>query len=76
MATVLYVLAEVIRHLGILVLPFMPASATKILDQLAQPADARVFDRLGPAHTLAPGLTLPAPTGVFPRYVAPEAAAE
>jgi methionyl-tRNA synthetase len=76
MATVLYVLAEVIRHLGILVQPFMPGSASKILDQLGLPADARGFDKLGPAHALAAGATLPAPAPVFPRYVAPEAAAE
>jgi len=66
----------VIRHLGILVQPFMPASAARILDQLALPADARGFDRLGPAHALAAGAALPAPSPVFPRYVAPEAAAE
>jgi len=76
MATVLYALVEVIRHLGILVQPFMPASAARILDQLALPADARGFDRLGPAHALAAGAALPAPSPVFPRYVAPEAAAE
>jgi methionyl-tRNA synthetase len=75
MATVLYGLAEVIRHLGILVQPYMPESAAKILTQLALPEDARGFDRLGPAHALAPGQVLPAPAGVFPRYAPPEAAA-
>jgi len=70
MATVLYALSEVIRHLGILVQPFMPDSAAKILVQLGLPEDARGFERLGPAHALAPGQPLPTPTGVFPRYVA------
>jgi methionyl-tRNA synthetase len=74
MATVLYALVEVIRHLGILVQPFMPGSAAKILDQLALPATARGFDRLGPGHALAPGATLPAPAPVFPRYIAETAA--
>ena len=74
MATVLYSLTEVIRYLGILVQPFMPESAAKILSQLALPEDARGFDRLNPAHALTPGQALPAPTGVFPRYVPPEAA--
>jgi len=37
MNTVLYVAAEVIRHLGIMVQPFMPDSAANLLDQLAQP---------------------------------------
>ena len=74
MATVLYALTEVIRHLGILVQPFMPGSAAKILDQLALPATARSFDRLGPGHALAPGARLPAPAPVFPRYIAETAA--
>jgi methionyl-tRNA synthetase len=69
MASVLYVLTEVIRHLGILVQPFMPESAAKILAQLALSEDARGFGRLGPAHALTPGQALPAPTGVFPRFV-------
>src|SRR3954467_6567339 len=33
MGTVLYVLAETIRHLGILVQPFVPGAAAKLLDQ-------------------------------------------
>lgn len=72
MATVLYVLAETIRHLGILVAPFMPDSAARILDQLAVPADARGFDKLGEAGRLPSGTALPKPEGVFPRYVEPE----
>ncbi|MFZ5791939.1 MAG: methionine--tRNA ligase [Pseudomonadota bacterium] len=69
MATVLWVLAETIRHLAILVQPVMPDAASKFLDQLAVPADARGFERLGEAGALKPGTPLPAPTGVFPRYV-------
>ena len=38
MATVLYVLAETMRQLAILVQPFMPHSMAKMLDQLAVPA--------------------------------------
>jgi methionyl-tRNA synthetase len=76
METVLYVLAEVLRHLGILIQPFMPDSAAKLLDQLAvAPAD-RGFGRLGEAGALKPGTALPAPQGIFPRFVEPEQAAE
>jgi methionyl-tRNA synthetase len=75
MATVLYVLTEVIRHLGILVQPFMPESASKILDQLVLSETERGFGTLGPAHALTSGRALPAPAGVFPRYVAAEPAA-
>ncbi len=69
MATVLYVLAETIRHLAILTQPFAPAAAAKLLDQLAVPEDARDFAALGADGALAPGTALPKPQGVFPRYV-------
>ena len=74
MATVLYVLAEVIRQLAILTQPVMPSSMAKILDQLAVPEDRRDFTAL--AEPLAPGVALPKPAGVFPRYVEEDAAAE
>jgi methionyl-tRNA synthetase len=69
MATVLYVLAETVRHLAILVQPFTPHSMAKMLDQLAVPASARTFAALGEGSALKPGTPLPAPEGVFPRYV-------
>jgi methionyl-tRNA synthetase len=72
MNTVLYVLAECVRHLGILIQPFVPTSAAKMLDQLAVPADARSFAHLGPAHALKGGTALPTPQGVFPRYGDPK----
>jgi len=72
MATVLYTLAETIRHVAILLQPVMPDSAAKMLDQLALDADARGFDRLGSDHRLVPGTPLPKPQGVFPRYVEEE----
>jgi methionyl-tRNA synthetase len=68
MNTVLYVMAETVRHLGILMQPFVPASASKMLDQLGVPSDARSFAHLGPGHALKAG-ALPAPSPVFPRYV-------
>jgi methionyl-tRNA synthetase len=73
--TVLYVTAEVLRQVGILCQPFIPASAGKLLDILGVPASERGFDRLGDAgKRLASGMALPAPAPVFPRYVEPEAA--
>ena len=69
MGTVLWVLAETIRHLGILTQPVMPDASGRILDQLAVPEGARDFTHLGPAHALKGGSKLPAPQGVFPRYV-------
>src|SRR6476660_50227 len=41
--TILYVAAEVLRQVGILCLPFMPASAGRLLDLLGVPADERQF---------------------------------
>jgi methionyl-tRNA synthetase len=73
MRTVLYALAETIRHLAILVQPFVPGSATRLLDQLAVPAGARDFAALG-ATPLVAGACLPKPEGIFPRFV--QAAAE
>ena len=73
MATVLYVTAEVVRQIAILLQPFVPQSAAKLLDLLAIPADQRSFASLGPSGRLQPGTPLEAPKPVFPRYVAPEA---
>jgi methionyl-tRNA synthetase len=63
----------VVRSLAILVQPYMPESAGKLLDLLAIPADERSFVALGSSHRLKPGSALPAPQGVFPRYEEPGA---
>ena len=68
---VLWVLAETIRRVTLLVQPFMPGSTARILDQLSVPADRRdfaAFDR-----EMVGGTVLPPPQGVFPRYVDPDA---
>ena len=72
--TVLYVLAETIRHLGLYVQPFMPDSAAIMLDQLAVPQEARDFTHVGGGSALTPGTTFPKPEPVFPRYVEEDAA--
>jgi methionyl-tRNA synthetase len=72
METILYVTAEVVRQIAILALPVMPHSAEKLLDLLAIAPGDRTFAALGEAGRLKPGTELPAPTGVFPRYVPPE----
>ena len=69
METVLYVLAEVLRHLAILIQPFMPDAMSRLLDQLAVPAHERNFAALTQKHALKSGTPLPAPQGIFPRYV-------
>jgi len=74
--TVLYVTAEVLRQISILALPFMPASAGKLLDLLAIPAGERQFRDLGGHRRIAAGTSLPLPNAVFPRYVESEASAQ
>jgi methionyl-tRNA synthetase len=73
MRTVLYTLAEVLRHLGILVQPFVPDAASALLDQLAVPGERRAFADL--PEPLPAGRKLPPPHGIFPRFVEAEAAA-
>jgi len=73
--TILYVTAEVLRQVGILAQPFVPAAAGKLLDLLAVPADARCFDWLNAEQRIVAGVNLPSAKPVFPRYVEPEAAA-
>ncbi len=71
MGTVLYVTAEVIRRVGIMVQPFIPQSAEKLLDILAIPVDKRQFSDVT-ASQLVGGSDLPAPQPIFPRYVETE----
>ncbi|NMD09255.1 MAG: methionine--tRNA ligase, partial [Phyllobacteriaceae bacterium] len=73
METVWHVTAEVLRRVGILIQPYVPQSAAKLLDLLAVPENARRFADL--EQGLVAGTALPAPTPVFPRYVDPEAEA-
>ena len=69
MNTVLYVLAENLRHLAILAQPFMPDSSRRMLDQLAVSENRRTFAFLGSDHALSAGTALPKPEGIFPRFV-------
>ncbi|MGP1394273.1 MAG: methionine--tRNA ligase [Inquilinaceae bacterium] len=73
MGTVLYVVAETVRHLAILIQPFMPEAMAAMLDQLGVGAEERAFDRLSGDHALVPGASLPKPQGIFPRLADPTA---
>ncbi|MDT5247285.1 MAG: methionyl-tRNA synthetase [Mycobacterium sp.] len=66
--TVLYTTLEVVRTATLLSQPVMPESTGKLLDLLGQPEDQRTFAAID--KRLAPGIQLPAPVGVFPRYQA------
>jgi len=71
METVLWTTAEVIRRVAVLCQPFIPTSASKLLDMLAVGDEARSFGHVTADHALMPGTALPAPQPVFPRYVEP-----
>ncbi|MGD0721744.1 MAG: methionine--tRNA ligase [Roseiarcus sp.] len=84
METVLYATIETLRIAAVLLQPVMPAAMASLLDLLATPADARDFaavearggaGRFDAPHRLAPGVALPAPAPIFPRYVEAEAGA-
>jgi len=72
MGTVLYVLAETLRAVAIVLQPFMPETMGRLLDQLAVAADKRDFAALGEGSHLVPGTHLPPPQGLFPRIVEAE----
>ncbi|GAC57427.1 methionine--tRNA ligase [Gordonia hirsuta DSM 44140 = NBRC 16056] len=63
--TVLYVCAEVVRIVTLLVQPVMPESTGKILDLLAVGPQDRDFAAI--ERRLLPGTPLPKPVPVFPR---------
>jgi methionyl-tRNA synthetase len=73
MNTVLYVTLEVLRIVSILVQPVMPDGAAKLLTALGQGTgdddDARRFSAI--TTPLVPGIALPAPTPIFPKYEEP-----
>ncbi|MES2215290.1 MAG: methionine--tRNA ligase [Pseudomonadota bacterium] len=67
MQEVLYVLMEAIRYIGLALQPFMPNSASLMLDQLGVSQNERAFSCMSKAYALKPGSVLLAPTPVFPR---------
>jgi methionyl-tRNA synthetase len=67
MGAVLRVLVDTLRVVATVLQPFMPGSMERMLDQLGVPGGERSF--AAPAGAHADGVTLPAPAGVFPRYI-------
>ena len=70
MEAVLYHLAESIRCIAIMLQPFTPDAAAKLLDQLAIPENERLFRHLTAEFALKSGTPMPKPEGVFPRLLA------
>jgi methionyl-tRNA synthetase len=69
MGAILATTADVVRRAAIAAQPFVPASASKILDLLAVPADQRLLEHaLDPDLFIAPQTALPPPEPVFRKF--------
>lgn len=65
---VLYVLVELVRKIAILLQPFCPTLAKRVLTQLNLESDKVLFSFLeGEANYLKPGTVIEKPEGIFPR---------
>ena len=65
MAYVLYELLEIIRCIAILLQPFIPDSANKILDQLSVPTDERKIGNVDHHYALKTNVKIPTPEVIF-----------
>ena len=68
MNQVLYNLLESLRFIGIMLQPFVPDSASKILDQLNVANDQRSFTYLSKKYALKPSSAIMQPIPIFPRF--------
>ena len=67
MAEILYILAETLRYIAIMLQPFIPHSADLMLKQLGVPENRRMFKHLGRQFALTPGSKINQPVVVFPK---------
>lgn len=69
MGDVLWVLAEILRQVAILIQPVMPEASVQMLDQLGVDEGDRRFENLGADQRLKGGWQMEKPTPIFPRFV-------
>ena len=67
MNEVLYKLLETLRYIAILLQPFIPISANKMLQQLAVSIDKRSIFHLTQDFVIIPLKKIPEPSAIFPR---------
>ncbi|AAU04138.1 methionine--tRNA ligase [Rickettsia typhi] len=67
MLEVLYTLLEVLRYVAIMLQPFVPSSANKMLDQLGVAKEERLFKHLVRDHALKAGSNILEPSIIFPK---------
>ena len=68
MNEVLYTLLEAIRFIGIMLQPFTPDAASKMLDQIGVAPEDRSFKALCKDFALKPKSSILEPSPIFPRY--------
>jgi methionyl-tRNA synthetase len=73
METILYVLAEILRRVGVYISPIIPTSGKALLDQLGIPESHRTFASI--RESLPTGLNVATPVPVFPKLETKKAAA-
>lgn len=69
MLEVLYTALEALRYIAIMLQPFTPDAAGKMLDQLGVSQDQRGFEHLTKNHALTAGALMMQPEPIFPRIV-------
>ncbi|WP_419235359.1 methionine--tRNA ligase [Rickettsia endosymbiont of Nabis limbatus] len=69
MLEVLYALLETLRYIAIMLQPFMPSSASKMLDQLGVNKEERLFKHLSVKFALTPDSNILEPVIVFPKII-------
>ena len=67
MKTILYVLTESIRHISIVMQPFIPNAMQKVLDYLSIPKEMRDFSKLNDKFQITAGTKIIKPKAIFPR---------
>lgn len=68
MLEVLYTLLEVLRYIALMLQPFIPNSANKMLDQLGVSKKERLFKHLAREYALTAGNDILEPAIIFPRF--------
>lgn len=68
MNEVLYTLLETLRYIAVMLQPFIPDSANKMLDQLGVPKSQRMFKHLTKEFILISGSNISQPKAIFPRF--------
>ena len=76
LARVMYNLLEVLRISGVLLTPFIPDSAEKVLNQIGACADCRSWESAGVYGSLSKTVTVSRGENLFPRVDAEKALAE